>query len=612
LENERFVPIEGVPGGNVNSITEVLPGHLWVPHQDAGLFHLFRGKVVQQIPWAGLGHRDSATALIADPSQRGLWLGFREGGVAYFEDGGIRAYYSHGNGLGEGIVNDLRFGPRGALWVATHGGLSRIKNGQVANLTSKNGLPCDSVLWTMEDDDHAFWLLMPCGLVRLTKSELDAWVADPNKILSATVFDRSDGVRSRSASGGYRPIVTKSPDGRIWFTVWDGVSVVDPHNLPINNILPPVHIEQITADHRPYGFTANANGKVGLPPRIRDLQIDYTALSLVAPEKVLFRYKLEGWDRDWQDAGTRRQAFYSNLPPRRYRFRVIACNNSGIWNEAGTFLDFSVVPAYYQTFWFRSLCVIAFLGLIATLYELRLRQVARQFNIRFEERTNERTRVARDLHDTLLQSFQGVLLKFHAITYLLPHRPEEAQQNLEAVIEQAREAITEGRDAVHGLRASGVGTSDLAQTITALGNDLAVQANQNPTEFGVQVEGSSRDLAPLLCDEVYRVTAEALRNAFKHANASRIEVEIRYDWRQFRVRVRDNGKGIESNIVGGDGRAGHFGLPGMHERAKLAGGKLSVWSEVDSGTEVELTIPAAIAYAKSPAARRAMFFRRGA
>jgi signal transduction histidine kinase len=239
--------------------------------------------------------------------------------------------------------------------------------------------------------------------------------------------------------------------------------------------------------------------------------------------------------------------------------------------------------------------------------------VARMFNMRAEERVNERTRVARDLHDTLLQSFQGVLLKFHAVTYLLPDRPDEAQKNLEAVIEQARGAIIEGRDAVYGLRSSMICPSDLAQTISTLGEELATNhADQTSPDFRVHVEGAPRDLRPLLCDELYRVAGEAIRNAFKHAQASRIEVEIRYDRRQFRMRVRDNGKGLDPKLLGGDGRAGHYGLPGMHERAKLVGGKLSVWSELHSGTEVELTVPASVAYGKSRAPRRSMFFRKGA
>jgi signal transduction histidine kinase len=389
--------------------------------------------------------------------------------------------------------------------------------------------------------------------------------------------------------------------------------VIDPRHLPFNKLPPPVHIEQITADHKSYAVSSDANKNLRLPPRIRDVQIDYTALSLVAPEKVLFRYKLEGWDHDWQDAGTRRQAFYSNLPPRDYRFRVMACNNSGVWNEAGTLLDFSVAPAYYQTWWFRSLCAAAFLTLLAGVYQMRLRQVARQFNMRMEERVNERTRIARELHDTLLQSFQGVLLKFHAVTYVILDRPAEAQKTLETVIEQARQAITEGRDAVQGLRSSALVSSDIAQAISTFGDELASgPSGQNSPNFRVVVEGAPRDLAPLLRDEIYRITGEALRNAFRHAHAQRIEVEIRYDQRQLRLRVRDDGKGIDPTVLNGGGRPGHYGLPGMHERAKLVGGKLAVWSELNSGTEAELTIPASIAYAKSSAARRSTFWGRSA
>lgn len=277
-------------------------------------------------------------------------------------------------------------------------------------------------------------------------------------------------------------------------------------------------------------------------------------------------------------------------------------------------LNFSVAPAYYQTLWFRSLCVIGFLGLLATLHQVRLRRIARQFNVRMEERVNERrTRVAWDLHDTLLQSLQGVLLKFHAVTYLLPPDADDARKNLEGVIEQARQAINEGRDTVHGLRSSTVVSNELAPALSTLGAELAAnQTNGNRVDFRVHVEGPSRNLSPIVRDEVYRVACEALRNAFRHARAGRIELEIRYDRRQFRLLVRDNGKGIDPKILSGDGRPGHYGLPGMHERARQIGGKLAVWSKLDSGTEAELTIPASIAYKKSPAARRPMFFRRGA
>src|SRR5262249_11315807 len=314
----------------------------------------------------------------------------------------------------------------------------------------------------------------------------------------------------------YRPLVAKSSDAKLWFTGADGASVLDPRHIAFNKVPPPLQIEQVIADHTTYDSTSDSNGRVSLPPRVRDLQIDYTAPSFVAPEKVLFRYKLEGWDRDWQDAGTRRQAFYSNLPPRNYTFRVKACNNSGVWNEVGTSLAFSVGPAYYQTWWFRSVCLVTFLGLLAALHLLRLRQQALLFSKALDARVAERTRIARDLHDTLLQSFQGVLLKFHAVTYLIPDRPAEAQKTLEAVIDQARQAITDGRDAVQGLRSSTLVGNDLARALSMLGAELAAEHGTGKTpEFCVQVQGMTRELVPLVRDDVYRIAAEGVRNAFR-------------------------------------------------------------------------------------------------
>jgi len=348
-----------------------------------------------------------------------------------------------------------------------------------------------------------------------------------------------------------------------------------------------------------------------LPPLVRDLQIDYTGLSLAAPEKVRFRYMLEGHDRDWQDAGARRQAFYNDLPPRNYRFRVIASNNSGVWNEAGALLDFAIAPAYYQTTWFRLLCVAAFLALFGALYQLRLQYLKQQFNMRLEERVNERTRIARDFHDTLLQSFQGVLMKLSGVAYRIK-APPEAKEQLETIIEQARQAVIEGRDAVQGLRSSTVVTNDLVRAISTLGEELAAgQTGQNCPEFRVHAEGTSRDLVPLVRDEVHRIACEAVRNAFRHAQAERIEVEIRYDQQELRLRVLDNGKGLDQKVLAEGARPGHFGLAGMQERAKLVGGKLAVFSRLDTGTEADLTIPASVAYAKPSLASRSMSSGQG-
>jgi signal transduction histidine kinase len=226
--------------------------------------------------------------------------------------------------------------------------------------------------------------------------------------------------------------------------------------------------------------------------------------------------------------------------------------------------------------------------------------MAEKLRLLYDERLAERTRIARDLHDTMLQSLSGVLLKLHGVTYLLPGKPDEAKKTLGSLIDQARQAVTEGRDTVYGLRSSTVTTNDLARSISSLAEELAADpTGQSAPCFQVRVEGKTRDLHPIVRDEVNRIACEAVRNAFQHAQAGRIEMEIRYDERQLRLRVRDDGKGMDRNVLEG-GRSGHYGFPGMRERAKLVGGKLTIWSELDSGTEIELTVPASAAYARSP------------
>ena len=485
----------------------------------------------------------------------------------------------------------------GTMWVATEDGLSRIANGRVATLTTANGLPCKTVHWIIEDQLASYWLYTACGLVRIPRLELDAWAADPKRIVRSTTFDSVDGIRPVAILGPSRPAVTKSSDGRIWFLNGTTVSFIDPSNIGVNTLPPPVQIEQIVAD----GRTFDEAPGLRLPPNVRDLLINYTANSMVAPEKVQFRYKLEGQDVEWRQAVNKREVQYSNLPPGNYRFRVSASNNSGVWNDEGDALAFSIAPAYYQTNWFRALCVGLFAALLWAAYQFRMRQVQHAFALTLEARVGERTRIARELHDTLLQSFHGLLLRFQTASYLLPERPAEAKDKLDIAIEHAAKAITEGRDAVQGLRASTVERNDLAIAIRTLGDELATDATSHQrSTFSVGVEGEPRDLRPIVRDEIYKIAAEALRNAFRHAHADRVEVEIRYDNEQFRMRVRDDGKGIDPTVLANQGLEGHYGLRGMPERAALMGGKLAVWSEVGAGTEVELRLPASIIYATSP------------
>jgi signal transduction histidine kinase len=429
-------------------------------------------------------------------------------------------------------------------------------------------------------------------------------VIDPTRRIQTAVFGASDGVALRATPALYRPQVAKTADGKLWFLPGDGVSVLDPRHLSINTLPPSVHIEHVTADRKTY----DAASGLRLPPLARDLEIDYTALSLVAPEKNRFRVKLEGRDPDWQDVGNRRQAFYADLSPRTYRFRVTAANNSGVWNEAGAFLDFSIAPAYYQTTWFRAASVVTVLALFWALYQFRLRQIAHDFNMRLDERVNERTRIARELHDTLLQSFQGLMLRFQSARDLLPSHPAKAVEALDGALDRADQAIVEGRDAIQNLRSSTTVVNELAQAMTALAEDFAQGPNgeRSSVTFRASVEGTPRDLHPILRDDVYRIAREALRNAYRHAQASHIEAEVTYGVREVRLRIRDDGKGIDPQHLNA-GRARHWGLTNMRERAQQIGSELNLWSEVGAGTEVELRIPGSVAYGPS---RRRSFFRR--
>jgi signal transduction histidine kinase len=298
------------------------------------------------------------------------------------------------------------------------------------------------------------------------------------------------------------------------------------------------------------------------------------------------------------------------MPPGEYSFHVIAANSYGIWNNQGANLRFVLRPHFSRTNWFYALCAIGFLVLLWMAYQFRLRRLQRAFNMRLEERVEERTRIARELHDTLLQSFQGLMISFQAARNLLPGRTEDAIRTLDGAIREGDDAVAEGRDAIQNLRLRSA-QSRLEDLLTATGQELrdAQDGNGHSAVFQVTMEGQPRTLSPLLQDEIYRIAREVLRNAFQHACARRIEAAIQYDPHLFRLRIRDDGKGIDPAVLQEGARTGHWGLPGIRERAKRIGAQLKLWSENGAGTEVELTVPASVAYAASHVRRRFGIFR---
>ena len=573
---------DGLPGGQVTSMLEDRAGNMWVGVDD-GLY-LFKDGRFRRLPepnhkplglvvgmaedidgniWAECAGNQGKLVRIRDfqvreeipasqvptgrtlapDPQGGIWIGTLKGDLALFRHGVLKTFPL--NAKGDPFIRQIIANEDGSVLAGSAQGLVGVRQGKVRRMTTKNGLPCNFVTSFIQNREKRWWLYTDCGIVELPDSELQRWWANPEAVVQTRVYDELDG--AQAGRPDYNSAALSS-DGRVWFASGVWVQMLDPSRLAQEALPAEVVIESVTVDRNEFRATDN----IKLSPHPRELQIDYTSPTFLIPQRVKFRYRLQGYERDWHEAGVRRQAFYTDLPPGEYSFRVIACNSDGIWNDRGAKLDFYVSPAYYQTNWFRALCVVLLLALLWAAYQYRVRQLHREFALTLEARVRERTSIARDLHDTLLQSFHGLLLRFQIASQLLPDRPFEAKEKLDSTIEQAANALSEGRDAVQGLRVSTVQMNDLAQAINTLGEELAADpTQQSPPAFRVTLEGETRNLHPIVRDEIYRIAAEALRNAFRHAQAEHLEVEIRYDNQQFRMRVRDDGKGMDAAVLGG-------------------------------------------------------------
>jgi len=598
---------------NVYTIYADRNGHIWIG-QEGGLSRYDPATDgytnYQPIPDNPASFANTVWVIYQDRSGM-LWAG-TWGGVLIRFDGDAKTFVHYTpdsqdpHKLNGGGINAIHEDRTGTLWVGTFDGLYRLnrQDGTFARYTESQGLPSSAIRCIREDGGGRLWLSTDKGISRF----------DPHAD-SFRNYDVSDGLQSNEFSTG----CYQSPDGEMFFGGSNGFNAFFPDNVRDNAYVPPVVITSFKIFNKPIPIGTQSILKKTIPYvdsltlsyRNNVFSFEFAALSYANSQKNRYRYKLENFDPGWNEVGSKqRLATYTNLDPGKYVFRVQGSNSDGVWNEEGVSLPILITPPWWRTSWFRAIGAAAVLFLLWGTYQLRVRQLQQQFGRTLEARVGERTRIARDLHDTLLQSFHGILLHLQTAINLLPERPVDAQKTFESAVDQAERAIIEGREAVQGLRTSTIERNDLALAIRTLGEELAAsETRSRRPEFTVQVEGAPRNLHPIVRDEVYRITGEAMRNAFRHADAKQIEVEIHYD-RQLRARVRDNGKGINRQLISGDGRQGHFGLPGMRERAKLIGGKLTVWSELDSGTEVELSIPALRAYLASPARLRSWFFEK--
>jgi signal transduction histidine kinase/ligand-binding sensor domain-containing protein len=586
FDGARALPFDAT-NGDIFGMTEDNRGDLWVASHALGLLHLSgTGHLIESFDKKMIGQLNIAVAF--DPRREGLWLTSNLGEIGFFKDGKVVERYGTKDGLAEGIVRDPQADNDGGVWVATRSGLAHLKNGKISVMNRKNGLPCDAVHWMRRDRDHNVWLYMECGLVAFSETELSSWLNDASRTVAIVHYlDNTDGVESVAYNGWYTPQTATTSDGRILFATSTGLSVLNPGNLAQNPLPPPVHIEGIAADEH----EIEGANRISLPAKVRSIHIAFTALSFSAPRKVRFRFKLEPYDADWSAPVSRREATYTNLPPGEYDFRVIASNNTGVWNMKGDTLRLVITPAFYQTAWFRVLSASVVAGLAWTLYLIRLKQATARVHNRLLAHMEERERIARELHDTLLQGFQGITLRMQGVAKTMPEL-DRARRMIEEVLDRADGVLREARVRVRNLRRRATDESELAERLTRRGEELS---RDHVSSFTLAVVGTPKVLDPTIQEEAYSIANEALTNAFRHASASKIEVELGYDPSALRIRVRDNGVGIDKTVQS-QGQPGHWGLMGMRERAREIRSELSVWSRDAAGTEVELVVPASIAF----------------
>jgi len=645
LQNGRAQPVTLIPARDVVYSISGRGDDVWVGRQRGGLTHLRlgNGSMASQSYTEVNGLAQNGVYAVHESRDGSVWAGMLNGGVSQFKDGRFTTY-TITNGLASNTVSSILETRDGAMWFATPSGLSSFANGQWRTYTTVDGLPSLEVNCLFEDSSGTLWSGTSAGLAFFASNRFQIphespdilctqivgmeedksgkfWIATADhvlrvprdKLLSGVVqgadireYGQADGLESTGGVKRSRSVVSDS-GGRIWFSLSRGLSVVNPSLITDNSAPALPHIEAVFADGSPVDFRQ--------PFRISSKQqkttFRFVALSLANSERVRYRYRLDGFDHGWSDPVASREATYTNLDAASYRFRVIACNSDGLWDASEAAVGFEVEPTVWQTWWFRTSSAALIVLLVWCVYLYRLHQLANEFNIRLEARVGERTRVARELHDSLVQGFQGMMFRLQAVRDLLPGRPSEAMQALDVALVRGDKAIAEGRDTVSDLRESIVGDKDLAEALTALGEELTAQSDKGAVpHIRVLVEGKQQELNPILRDEIYRIAREALRNAFRHAKAQKIEAEITYGDSEFRLQVRDDGSGIDSGVAKRGARAGHWGLPGMRERAKGFGGKLEVWSEQGAGTEIELIVPAGVAYGKSDTRRRFWFSRK--
>jgi signal transduction histidine kinase len=466
--------------------------------------------------------------------------------------------------------------------------LNRFKDGRIISITTRNGLFDNIVSRILEDGHGNFWMSGNHGIYRVSRTELNDFAEGRSSSVTSIPYGVADGMKTSETNGGGQPAGWKTQDGKLWFPTIKGVVSIDPGNL--NPLPPPVFIEQALVGKTPF----DARATIEMRPGQSDLEIHYTGLSLTAPEKVRFKYKLDGYDKDWVDAGSRRVAYFTNLAPGSYTFRVMAANNDGIWSAVEATAQIIVIPPFWRTWWFTFLIVSAIVGALLLLYRRRIAQLNRArraqeaFSRRLiESQESERKRIAAELHDSLGQEL--LIIKNRAVLGLkLLDEETSAREQMEQIAGTASEAITEVRQIAYNLRPYHLDEIGLTQSLEELVERISTSC---PIKFTSRIEDID-DMCPKDSTiNLYRIVQEGINNIVKHSEASAAELVITRNSRTIEVVMKDNGKGF--NVAGAARRTQRgFGLTGLAERARILGGTLAIHSSPGKGTTLTLTFRA--------------------
>ncbi len=614
---------------------------LWIGRQRAGLTHLvFRtgagaGAITTKTYTQADGLAQDSVYAVHENRDGTVWAGTLSGGVSELRNGHF-TNYTNANGPASNTVSSIAGGADGTMWFGTPKGLSAMSNGAWRTFTVRDGLPSDEVNCLSQDSTGVLWIGTADGLAFLSAGHIYVshrgpealrepifgiaedrsgwlWIATANHVLevksssfmgdvvsNADVreYGLADGLPGTEGVKRHQSVIEDSL-GHVWISTNRGLSVVNPARAAVNSAPALVHIEAVLADGTPFDL----RGPIQVSARQKRTTFRFAALSLANSERVRYRYRLDGLDQGWSEAVAIPEASYANLGAGSYRFRVTACNSDGLWNGSEATVGFEVEPILWQTWWFR-LAFVFCIGLaILAVYRLRLHQLTRLLNVRFEERLAERTRIAQDLHDTLLQGVLSASMQLHVAVDQLP-QDSSARKTMNRVLQLMEQVVEEGRNTLRGLRSSTELVHDLETSFSRIPQELG---NQQGIDFRVVVEGASMPLRAVIRDDVYSIGREALVNAFRHSKASSIDVHLEYAPKHLRILVCDDGCGIDPKVVE-SGREGHWGLSGMRERAERIGAKLKVLSRVGGGTEVELRVPGEIAFGSHSSSSASRWF----